>query len=215
MSVPIGINIAITCLFTKLHLESLSTASGLRHALLHVTLLPLLGPLAVGDCFWRYGALDWRRRRWHKTSRQGVRGFMALFTDSSMSVSCTRCLLFFSDPRTWAMTLCCSRTRSIIACLEPHLVGDSVMSWWGGRLSSACTAAVSLLFFQLNGKSTNNLFYKPQLHDQSVGPSNQFLYKKKQEMNKELHSHRILSRQVGSVIHHSVIKKKHFRFKLI
>lgn len=63
-----------------------------------------------------------------RASVKSCSGFTTLFTDSNTSMSChvgTRCLLFFSDPRTWAMAFSCSRTRSIIFCLEPHLAGIS------------------------------------------------------------------------------------------
>ncbi|MEQ2168718.1 hypothetical protein GOODEAATRI_017691 [Goodea atripinnis] len=56
---------------------------------------------------------------------------LALLTEFRTCRSChvgTRCLVGQSAAKTWLMGFSCSNTRWIIFCLDPHLVGDSVMS---------------------------------------------------------------------------------------
>lgn len=56
---------------------------------------------------------------------------------------------FFCQSTELESAASCSRTLSIICCLDPQRVDNSVMSWWAGRPSWIYMSANSLGFFQL------------------------------------------------------------------
>ncbi len=94
-------------------------------------------------------------------SVNSTRGLRDLLMASSTSMSCqerVRCLSFRSLERTWVMALCCSRTLSIMACLEPHLVGHSVLRECSGSFSCLCKFP---LFFPTIGKAADELLADP------------------------------------------------------
>jgi len=92
---------------------------------------------------------------WDRASVKSRRGLRALCTFSRTSKSCqvrTRCRVFLSAAKTLEIACSCSSTHSIIFSRDPHLVGDSLMSWCVGKFSSCWAVARSLLLFQLKEK---------------------------------------------------------------
>lgn len=84
-----------------------------------------------------------------RASVNSNKGPSALLIDSKTSTSChvgIRCLCFLSSDSTCCMALCCSKILSIVRCLEPHLVGHSVMSACWGRFIWSCTFARAFFF---------------------------------------------------------------------
>lgn len=87
-----------------------------------------------------------------RASVKSVSGLSVLLSASRTSTSChvgTRCLVYRSEERTCEIAGSCSSTLWTIACLEPHLVGHSILSLCSGSLSSFWASASSLFRLQL------------------------------------------------------------------
>lgn len=90
------------------------------------------------------------------------------------------------------------QTLSIILCLEPHLVGHSVMSECSGRLCSCCAFFSAVFCFQLWEKCPTNFLQSPAA--QSMRLSSLTAFSEKKMWNKLLQTIQTSSNHCGQLI---------------